>query len=67
MVEILQVCYYAFNVTKVIEIVSRKALTTCPLLHGNKKKETDTKKVFTQRDSRDCFCLAMKIDENVPI
>ena len=42
MVEIFQVCYYAFNVTMVIEIVSRKALTTCLLLHGNKKKETDT-------------------------
>ena len=42
MVEIIQVCYYAFNVTKVIEIVSRKALTNCPLLHGNKKKEADT-------------------------
>ena len=42
MVEILQVCYYAFNVKKVIEIVSRKALTNCLLLHGNKKKEADT-------------------------
>ena len=27
---------------KVIQIVSRYTLTTCPLLHGNKKKETDT-------------------------
>ena len=46
MVEIIQVCYYAFNVTKVIEIVSRKALTNCPLLHGNKKKEADTEKLI---------------------
>ena len=29
---------------KVIQIVSRQPLTTCPLLHENKKKETDTEK-----------------------
>ena len=35
---------------KVFEIVSRKALTKCPLLHGNMQKETDKdiEKVFSE-------------------
>ena len=31
----------ALYVIKVIQITSRQTLNTCPLLNGNKKKETD--------------------------
>ena len=37
---------YAYSIqlckTKVLQIVSRLALTKCPLLHGNIQRETDT-------------------------
>ena len=32
---------------KVIQIVYRLAQMSCPLLHGNKKKKTDTENLFS--------------------
>ena len=36
-------CDSAVMVSKAFQIISRLALTECPLLHGNIPKETDTK------------------------